>query len=69
MVLDPVTLKALAIEMAAAMPPPPPREVVLVPFTGEAVSVDALRLARLYDQASSKQQRALYAIVDAMGEV
>ncbi|MCA0393973.1 MAG: hypothetical protein LCH70_07630 [Proteobacteria bacterium] len=54
-------LKALAIELAAALPEPPPRRVEIV--AGELLSSEAMGIARSYELATPLQQRALGAVV------
>lgn len=54
-------LKALALEMAAAMPEPPPRRIEIV--AGSLVSSESMDIARAYERATPSQQRALEAIV------
>ncbi len=63
MALSPERIKTLAMELAAAMPPMPPRLVMVVASTGERYSVDALQVARAYDDANHFQQQALEALV------
>ena len=60
--LNPHELKALAIELAAAMPPER-TEIVLA--TGEALSEEAMRIARAYAAANGAQKNALSAVVDS----
>jgi hypothetical protein len=64
MSLAPERIKALAIEIAAAMPPEPAPQLVLLP-TGKTFTADALALAERYDSATSAQRAALDAIVRA----
>lgn len=61
MAISPERLKALAIEMAAAMPEPPPRRIEIV--AGEIVSSESMAIARAHERATPKQQRALEAII------
>ena len=61
MTISPERLKALAIEMAAAMPEPPPRRMEIV--AGAMVSHESMELARAYKRATPLQQRALEAVV------
>jgi len=68
MALYPHELKALAIELCAAMPPIPPRKVELVFSTGEMRSQAAMELARLYDRVTSTQRAAFDALAAALGE-
>ncbi len=66
MAISPERLKALAIEMAAAMPAPPPRRMEIV--AGAMVSHECMELARAYERATPLQQRALEAVVASWGK-
>lgn len=65
MALSKEQLKALAIELTAAMDEMPPLPVELVCATGELFSPEALSLARVYDAATNGQRSALDQIADA----
>ncbi len=59
MTLQPHELKALAMELSAAMGPVPPSPVELVCATGEMFSPAALNLARIYDATTDVQRSVL----------
>lgn len=63
MALSTERLKALAIELAAAMPAPPPRRFELV--DGSVVSREAMTVARAFDAAYPTQKAAMLAIVNS----
>lgn len=65
MALRPEKLKALALELSAAMPP---REIQIVLATGEALSREAMELARLYDRAPFTQRAAFDALAVVVRE-
>lgn len=49
MPLDPVTLKALAIELAASLPPPPPTDVQFRPVDTSPRAMKMRRVIRIAD--------------------
>lgn len=59
-------LKALAVELNAALPPLPPARVEVVLATGEALSAPAMTLARLYEHAGAAQRAALDAVAKVL---
>jgi len=63
--LAPHELKALAIELAAAMPPETVEYVVTA--SGVTLSAEAIRIANAYERGSYPQRAALRAIVDSWG--
>lgn len=65
MALSQEQLKELAAALTAAMDDMPPMPVELVCATGEIFSVEALKLARIYDKATNGQRQALDQIVAA----
>lgn len=58
-------IKNLADALAEAMDDMPPMPVELVCATGEIFSVEALKLARIYDKATNGQRQALDTIAAA----
>lgn len=58
-------LKALALEMSAALGEMPPIPVELVCATGQIFTVEAMNLARTYDAATNGQRQALDQIAKA----
>jgi len=65
MALSPEGLKALAVELAAAMPEPPPRRIEIV--AGSMVSSESMAIARVHERATPAQQRALEAVIASWG--
>lgn len=65
MALSQERIQELADALAAAMDDMPPVPVELVCATGEIFSVEALRLARIYDKATNRQRQALDQIATA----
>ena len=65
MALSPEGLKALAIELAAAMPEPPPRRIQIV--AGTMVSSESMAIAQAHERATPLQQRALEAVIASWG--
>ncbi|CAN7325690.1 hypothetical protein LJR168_001780 [Pseudoxanthomonas sp. LjRoot168] len=65
MALSQEQLKELAAALTAAMDDMPAMPVELVCATGEIFSVDALKLARIYDKATNGQRQALDQIAAA----
>lgn len=61
--LEPHKLKALAIELAAAMPPEAAEYVLTA--SGVTLSASAMRIANAYETGSYAQRAALIAIVDS----
>ena len=61
--LEPHQLKALALELAAAMPPESVEYVVTA--SGEPLSADAMRVAQAYERGTHAQRAALRAVVDS----
>lgn len=61
MAISPDRLKALAIEMAAAMPAPPPRRMEIV--AGAMVSHESMEIARAYEAATAVQKAAMHALI------
>ncbi|WP_312915362.1 hypothetical protein [Stenotrophomonas sp.] len=59
-------LKALALQLDAAMPPLPPARVEVLLATGEALSASAMTLARLYERAGAAQRAALDAVAKVL---
>ncbi|MBS0194784.1 MAG: hypothetical protein JSR34_11110 [Proteobacteria bacterium] len=59
-------VKALAIDLVAAMGPPLPRPMEIVAVTGELLSQEAMEMARFYDAATFKQRNALDAVLAAL---
>lgn len=59
-------LKALALQLDAAMPPLPPARVEVVLATGGALSMPAMTLARLYERAGAAQRAALDAVAKVL---
>lgn len=59
MALSQDQLKELADALAAAVDEMPPMPMELVCATGEIFSVEALKLARIYDKATKGQRQAL----------
>lgn len=58
-------IQELADALASAIDDMPPMPVELVCATGEIFSVEALKLARLYDKATNGQRQALDQIAAA----
>ena len=65
MALSQERIQELADALAAAMNDMPPMPVELVCATGEIFSVEALKLARIYDKATNGQRQALDQIAAA----
>ena len=65
MALSQEQLKELAAALTEAMDDMPPMPVELVCATGEIFSVEALKLARIYDKATNGQRQALDTIAAA----
>lgn len=63
--LQPHELKALAIELCAAMPPIP--TIVELSPSGEILSRESMDIARFHHRATPAQRAALQAVVDAFG--
>ena len=63
--LQPHELKALAIELSAAMPPIP--TIIELAPSGELLSRESMDIARFHDRATPAQRAALKAVVDAFG--
>lgn len=61
MALSKEQLKTLAIELSSSMPEPPPRRIEIV--AGALVSSEGMNVARAYERATPRQQRALEAII------
>lgn len=65
MALSQEQIQELADALAAAMDEMPPTPVELVCATGEIFSVEALKLARIYDKATNGQRQAFDQIAAA----
>lgn len=65
MALSQEQIQELADALASAIDDMPPMPVELVCATGEIFSVEALKLARLYDKATNGQRQALDQIAAA----
>lgn len=65
MALSQEQIQELADALASAIDDMPPMPVELVCATGEIFSVEALKLARLYDKATNGQRQALDTIAAA----
>ena len=61
--LEPHELKALALELAAAMPPEATEYVLTA--SGVPLSADAMRIAQAYERGTHAQRAALRAVVDS----
>lgn len=61
--LEPHQLKALALELAAAMPPETVECVITA--TGVVLSADAMRIAQVYERGTYAQRAALRAIIES----
>lgn len=61
--LEPHQLKALALELAAAMPPEQVEYVLTA--SGVPLTVDAMRIAQAYERGTYAQRAALRAVVDS----
>ncbi|MCD7097185.1 hypothetical protein [Stenotrophomonas sp. MMGLT7] len=65
MTLSKMEMAALASELTAVIDSMPPQPVELVLATGQIFSVEALNLARIYDNATNGQRDALNQIASA----